>query len=103
MIERSGAVEPPLYIVSWGGGTGLHDRPVSGNGRLLVVWFPWQGQDLVRRLAEACRFMPRSSRNGHASALVQLTECASAAVTLAQSRSTVIEMMQLTGMDHWEA
>jgi hypothetical protein len=22
-----------------------------------VVSFPWQGQDLVRRLAEACRFM----------------------------------------------
>jgi len=57
VTERSGAVEPPLYIVSCGGGTGLHDRPVSGNGGLLVVWFPRQGQDLVRRLAEACRFM----------------------------------------------
>jgi hypothetical protein len=38
-----------------------------------------------------------------ASALVQLTDCVSAAVTLAQSRSIVIDMMQLTGMDHSEA
>jgi len=64
VTERSGAVEHPPYIVSCGGGTGLHYRPVSGNGGLLVVWFPWQGQDLVDGWQKRAGSWPRSSRNG---------------------------------------
>jgi hypothetical protein len=103
VTERSGAVEHPPYIVSCGGGTGLHDRPVSGNGGLLVVSFPWQGQDLVRRLAEACRFMAEefTERATPVRLFSSPTAC-QLLVTLAQSRSIVIDMMQLTGMDHSE-
>ena len=99
----------------------------SRNLRVLVrrcVVAVWRGdqvpvsyQDLVRRLAEACRFMaeelaerrlPTAARDqlreiGEASALVQLNYSMSAVVILAQTRSMVIDMMQLTGMDYLEA
>lgn len=68
-------------------------------------WFGSRGR--VKTWSTAGRSVPVHGRGVHgtgdASALVQLTDCASAALTLAQSRSTVIEMMQLTGMDHSEA
>ena len=88
---------------------------------VVAVWrgdqVPVSYQDLVRRLAEACRFMaeelaerrlPTAARDqlreiGEASALVQLNYSMSTVVILAQTRSIVIDMMQLTGMDYLEA
>jgi uncharacterized membrane protein YgaE (UPF0421/DUF939 family) len=99
----------------------------SRNLRVLVrrcVVAVWRGdqvpvtyQDLVRRLAEACRFMaqelaeyrlPTAARDqlreiGEASVQVQLTDSVSATVILAQTRSMVIDVMQLTGMDYLQA
>jgi hypothetical protein len=74
-------------------------------------------QDLVRRLAEACRFMakelaehrlPTAARDqlreiGETSTHVQLTDSVSAVVILAQTRSIVIDMLQLTRMDYLQA
>ena len=88
---------------------------------MAAVWrgdqVPVAYQDLVRRLAAACRFtaeelaehrLPIAARDrlieiGQASALVQLNCSMSAVVILAQTRSMVIDMMQLTGMDYPEA
>ena len=103
MTERSGALEHQPYVVSCGGGTGLHDRPVPGNGGLLVVRFRWP----VKTRSDGWQKRAVHDRGvrgtGDASALVQLTDGVSAAVTLAQARSIVIDMMQLTGVDHSEA
>jgi hypothetical protein len=101
--ERSGAVEHPPYVVSRGGGTGLHDRPVLGNGGLLVVRFPWPVKTWSDYWQKRAGLWPRSLRNGRRQCVCQLTDCVSAAVSLAQSRSIVIDMLQLTGMDHSEA
>ena len=99
----------------------------SRNLRVLVrrcVVAVWRGdrvpeayQDLIRRLAEVCRFiareldeqrLPTAARDqlrdiGEASAHLQLTDSMSAVVILAQTRSMVADLMQLTGMDYHEA
>jgi uncharacterized membrane protein YgaE (UPF0421/DUF939 family) len=99
----------------------------SRNLRVLVrrcVVAVWRGdhvpeayQDLIRRLAEVCRFiareleqqrLPTTARDqlreiGEASAHLQLTASMSAVVILAQTRSMVADLMQLTGMDYHEA
>jgi len=99
----------------------------SRNLRVLVrrcVVAVWRGdrvpeayQDLIRRLAEVCRFiareleeqrLPTAARDelreiGEASAHLQLTGSMSAVVILAQLRSMVADLMQLTGMDYHEA
>ena len=99
----------------------------SRNLRVLVrrcvvaVWrsdhVPEAYQDLIRRLAEVCRFiareleeqqLPTAARDqlrkiGEASAHLQLTGSMSAVVILAQTRSMVADLMQLTGMDYYEA
>ena len=99
----------------------------SRNLRVLVrrcVVAVWRGdqvpvayQDLLQRLAESSRFMakelaerrlPTAARDrlreiGDVSSNVQLTDSMSAVVILAQTRSIVIDMMQLTGMDYPEA
>ena len=84
----------------------------------------WRGQevpaeymDLIDRLAEICRFMarelqahrlPTQARErlravGEDSAHVQLDESISAVVILAQTRSMVADLMELTGMSYAEA
>jgi uncharacterized membrane protein YgaE (UPF0421/DUF939 family) len=84
----------------------------------------WRGQkvpaeymDLIDRLAEICRFMaselqahrlPTSARErlqavGEASAHVRLDESISAVVILAQTRSMIADLMELTGMSYAEA
>jgi hypothetical protein len=74
-------------------------------------------QDLMRRLAEACRFIarelaerrfPTAARDqlreiGEATAHLQLSNSMSAVVILAQTRSIVADMMELTGMSYVEA
>ena len=74
-------------------------------------------QDLVRRLAEACRFiaheliehrLPTTAKDrlreiAEASAHLQLTHSISAVVILAQIRSIVTDLMELTGMEYAEA
>ena len=84
----------------------------------------WRGQevpaeymDLIDRLAEICRFMarelqahrlPTQARErlravGEDSAHVRLDESISAVVILAQTRSMVADLMELTGMSYAEA
>jgi uncharacterized membrane protein YgaE (UPF0421/DUF939 family) len=84
----------------------------------------WRGQDvpaeymdLIDRLAEICRFMarelqahrlPTQARErlravGEDSAHVLLDESISAVVILAQTRSMVADLMELTGMSYGEA
>jgi hypothetical protein len=74
-------------------------------------------EDLIRRLAEACRVisnelaerrLPKAARDqlreiGEASAHLQLTHSISAVVILAQIRSMVADLMELTGMEYLEA
>jgi uncharacterized membrane protein YgaE (UPF0421/DUF939 family) len=87
----------------------------------VAVWrgesVPTAYQDLMRRLAEAFRFiaaelgarrLPTAARDrlreiGEASAHLQLAASISAVVILAQTRSLVADMMELTGMDYLEA
>jgi uncharacterized membrane protein YgaE (UPF0421/DUF939 family) len=99
----------------------------SRNLRVLVrrcVVAVWRGdpvpeayQDLIQRLAEVCRFiareldeqrLPSAARDqlqevGEASAHLQLTGSMSAVVILAQTRSMVVDLMELTGLDYHEA
>jgi uncharacterized membrane protein YgaE (UPF0421/DUF939 family) len=99
----------------------------SRNLRVLVrrcvvaVWrsdrVPEAYQDLIRRLAEVCRFiareldeqrLPSAARDqlqevGEASAHLQVTGSMSAVVILAQTRSMVVDLMELTGLDYHEA
>jgi hypothetical protein len=99
----------------------------SRNLRVLVrrsVVAVWRGddvpvayQDLIRRLAEACRFiakelserrLPLAARDqlreiGEATAHQELTHSVSAVVILAQTRSIVVDLLELTGMDYQEA
>jgi uncharacterized membrane protein YgaE (UPF0421/DUF939 family) len=88
---------------------------------VIAVWrgeeVPVAYEDLIRRLAEACRFvarelaerrLPTAARDelrkiGEATAHLHLTESISADVILAQLRSMVTDLMQLTGMDYFEA
>jgi hypothetical protein len=74
-------------------------------------------QDQMRSLAEACQFIshelaehrfPTAARDrleeiGGATAHMQLTHSISAVVILAQIRSMVIDLLELTGMDYLEA
>jgi uncharacterized membrane protein YgaE (UPF0421/DUF939 family) len=87
----------------------------------VAVWrgerVPTAYQDLMRRLAEACRFiaaelgarrLPTAARDrlrqiGEASAHLELAASISAVVILAQTRSLVADMMELTGMDYLQA
>ncbi len=78
---------------------------------------PMAYQDLVRRLAEACRFiahefsehrLPTAARDqlreiAEASGHLQLTHSLSAVAILAQTRSMVVDIMELTGMTYGEA
>ena len=78
---------------------------------------PTAYQDLMRRLAEALRFiaaelgarrLPTAARDrlrgiGEASAHLHLTASISAVVILAQTRSLVADMMELTGIDYLQA
>jgi uncharacterized membrane protein YgaE (UPF0421/DUF939 family) len=99
----------------------------SRNLRVLVrrcVVAVWRGdrvpdayQDLIRRLAEVCRFiareldeqrLPSAARDqlqeiGEASAHLQVIGSMSAVVILAQTRSMVVDLMELTGLDYHEA
>jgi uncharacterized membrane protein YgaE (UPF0421/DUF939 family) len=99
----------------------------SRNLRVLVrrcVVAVWRGaevpvayQDLIRRLAEVCRFIadefsehrfPTAARDqlreiGEASAHLQLTHSISTVVILAQVRSIVADMIQLTDMSYHDA
>jgi hypothetical protein len=58
---------------------------------------------LVRRLAEACRFMAEEFAERATPVRLFSSPTACQLLTLAQSRSIVIDMMQLTGMDPSEA
>jgi uncharacterized membrane protein YgaE (UPF0421/DUF939 family) len=109
--------------------SGLH-QPLDGavrNLRVLVrrcVVAIWRGeevpvayQDLVRRLAEACRFiasefsehrLPTTAKDqlleiAETSSHLQLTHSISAVVILAQIRSMVTDLMELTGMEYVDA
>ena len=99
----------------------------SRNLRVLVrrcaiaVWrgddVPMAYQDLVRRLAEACRFiahefsehrLPTAARDqlrevAEASGHLQLTHSLSAVMILAQTRSMAADLMELAGMTYGEA
>jgi uncharacterized membrane protein YccC len=88
---------------------------------VVAVWrgeeVPAAYQDLIQRLAEVCRFIayefsehrfPTAARDrlqeiGEASAHLQLSHSISAVVILAQIRSLVADLMQLTGMEYLEA
>jgi hypothetical protein len=103
VTERSGAAEHPPYI----------GRAVAALAFMIVqcpvtAGFSWFGsRGRVKTWSDGWQkragLWQGVRRTGDASAHVQLTDCLSAAASLAQSRSTVIEMMQLTGMDHSEA
>jgi uncharacterized membrane protein YgaE (UPF0421/DUF939 family) len=99
----------------------------SRNLRVLVrrsVVAVWRGEDvpvayrdLIRRLGDACRFiakelaerrLPTAARDqlreiAEATAHLQLTHSISAVVILAQIRSMVTDLMELTGMEYVEA
>ena len=74
-------------------------------------------QDLVRRLAEACRFiahefsehrLPTAAKDrlrdiAEATPHLQLTHSISAVVILAQTRSMVTDLLELTGLQYGEA
>jgi len=87
----------------------------------VAIWrgeeVPVAYQDVVRRLAEACRFiahefsdhrLPTAARDrlreiAEATPHLQLTHSISAVVILAQTRSMVADLMELTGMEYVEA
>jgi uncharacterized membrane protein YgaE (UPF0421/DUF939 family) len=87
----------------------------------VAIWrgeeVPVANQELVRRLAEACRFiahefsehrLPNAARDrlreiAEATSHLQLTHSISAVVILAQTRSMVTDLMELTGMEYVEA
>ena len=88
---------------------------------VVAIWrgeeVPVAYQDLVRRLAEACRFiahefsehrLPVDAKDrlreiAEATPHLQLTRSISAVVILAQIRSMVTDLMELTGMEYAEA
>jgi uncharacterized membrane protein YgaE (UPF0421/DUF939 family) len=87
----------------------------------IAIWrgqqVPTEYMDLIDRLAEICRFMARELQAhrlpararerlravGEDSAHVELDESISAVVILAQTRSMVADLMELTGMSYAEA
>jgi uncharacterized membrane protein YgaE (UPF0421/DUF939 family) len=87
----------------------------------VAIWrgdaVPVEYQDLIRRLAAACRWiasefserrLPTAAQDhlreiGEATSHVQLSDSMSAVVILAQIRSLVADLMQLSGMDYLEA
>jgi uncharacterized membrane protein YgaE (UPF0421/DUF939 family) len=87
----------------------------------VAIWrgdeVPVAYQEVVRRLAEACRFiahefsehrLPTAARDrlreiAEATSHLQLTHSISAVVILAQTRSMVTDLMELTGMEYVEA
>jgi uncharacterized membrane protein YgaE (UPF0421/DUF939 family) len=109
--------------------SGLHQPLDSAvrNLRVLVrrcvvaIWrsdeVPLAYQDLVRRLAEACRFiahefsehrLPTAAKDrlreiAEATPHLELTHSISAVVILAQTRSMVADLMELTGMEYEKA
>jgi uncharacterized membrane protein YgaE (UPF0421/DUF939 family) len=88
---------------------------------VVAIWrgdeVPLAYQDLVRQLAEACRFiahelsehrLPAAAKDrlreiAEATPHLQLTHSISAVVILAQIRSMVSDLMELTGMEYAEA
>lgn len=88
---------------------------------VVAIWrggeVPLAYQDLVRRLAEACRFiahefsehrLPTAAKDqlreiAEATSHLQLTHAISAVVILAQIRSMITDLMELTGMEYVEA
>ena len=88
---------------------------------VVAIWrgdeVPVAYQDLVRQLAEACRFiahefsehrLPTTAKDplqaiAEATPHLQLTHSISAVVILAQIRSMVADLMELTGMEYTEA
>jgi uncharacterized membrane protein YgaE (UPF0421/DUF939 family) len=87
----------------------------------VAIWrgeeVPVTYQEVVRRLGEACRFiahefsehrLPTAARDrlreiAEATPHLQLTHSISAVVILAQTRSMVTDLMELTGMEYVEA
>jgi uncharacterized membrane protein YgaE (UPF0421/DUF939 family) len=87
----------------------------------VAIWrgdeVPVAYQEVVRRLAEACRFiahefsehrLPTAARDrlreiAEATPHLQLTHSISAVVILAQTRSMVVDLMELTGLQYGEA
>jgi uncharacterized membrane protein YgaE (UPF0421/DUF939 family) len=87
----------------------------------VAIWrgdeVPVAYQEVIRRLAEACRFiahefsehrLPNAARDrlreiAEATSHLQLTHSISAVVILAQTRSMVTDLMELTGMEYVEA
>jgi len=88
---------------------------------VVAIWrggeVPLAYQHLVRRLAEACRFiahefsehrLPTAAKDqlreiAEATSHLQLTHAISAVVILAQIRSMITDLMELTGMEYAEA
>jgi hypothetical protein len=88
---------------------------------VVAIWrgeeVPVAYQELVRRLAEACRFiahefsehrLPSAARDrlreiAEATPHLQLTHSLSAVVILAQTRSMVVDLMELAGLQYGEA
>ena len=99
----------------------VHNLRVLVRRSVVAIWrgeeVPVTYQDLVRRLAEACRFiahefsehrLPTAAKDqlreiAEATPHLHLTHSISAVVILAQIRSTVTDLMELTGMEYVEA
>jgi uncharacterized membrane protein YgaE (UPF0421/DUF939 family) len=99
----------------------VHNLRVLVRRSVVAIWrgeeVPVTYQDLVRRLAEACRFiahefsehrLPTAAKDqlreiAEATPHLHLTHSISAIVILAQIRSIVTDLMELTGMEYVEA
>ena len=99
----------------------VHNLRVLVRRSVVAIWrgeeVPVTYQDLVRRLAEICRFiahefsehrLPTAAKDqlreiAEATPHLHLTHSISAVVILAQIRSIVTDLMELTGMEYVEA
>ena len=99
----------------------VHNLRVLVRRSVVAIWrgeeVPVTYQDLVRRLAEVCRFiahefsehrLPTAAKDqlreiAEATPHLHLTHSISAVVILAQIRSIVTDLMELTGMEYLEA
>ena len=99
----------------------VHNLRVLVRRSVVAIWrgeeVPVTYQDLVRRLAEVCRFiahefsehrLPTAAKDqlreiAEATPHLHLTHSISAVVILAQIRSIVTDLMELTGMEYVEA
>jgi uncharacterized membrane protein YgaE (UPF0421/DUF939 family) len=99
----------------------VHNLRVLVRRSVVAIWrgeeVPVAYQDLVRRLAETCRFiahdfsehrLPTAARDqlreiAEATPHIHLTHSISAIVILAQTRSVVTDLLELTGMEYVEA